>query len=132
MSVKSPYSTFILKVLIVLLLACLPLGAIAQKAYETELYTAILKGKKVKLSLANGYVGASIISWYVHGKDKPVLFTPESGVPDEDYVFKSEKETYIGYFTLKNIQEAYDNLPRYIQGYYRSGKFSLPVKFRRI
>ncbi|MEO6523502.1 MAG: hypothetical protein ABIN91_17595 [Mucilaginibacter sp.] len=132
MFVRLQKSTFILKALTVLLLACLPLGAIAQKAYETELYTSTLKGKKVKLSLANGYAGASVISWYTHGKNKPILFIPESGVPNEDYVFRPEKERDPGYFILKNIQEAYNHLPRYIKGYYLSGKFSLPLKFRRI
>jgi hypothetical protein len=119
----------VLKALVIFFLATAPLGAIAQKAYETANYSGKIKGQIVSFKLANGYIGASELSLRSSTKATPVLYTPDSGTPDSDQKirFKSTKAT-AGYFIVKNMQDAYDQLPVIISAVFITGNQSLPVK----
>jgi hypothetical protein len=117
------------RALIIVLLAIAPLLTMAQKAYETAGYSGKVKGKTISFKLANGYIGASEISLKTPAQKTPALFRPESGAPDSDsqLTFKADKAT-AGYFILKNMQDAYDELPVVIYGVFVTGNQKLPVK----
>jgi hypothetical protein len=117
-----------MKAFIIFLLAALPFCSMAQKAYETANYSGKVKGKTITLKLANGYIGASEIGLVT--PHKPTLsFKPESGAPDSnnELAFKTNKATD-GFFLLKDMQNAYDQLPVLIYGVYTSGNQSVPIK----
>lgn len=110
------------------LLGIVPVVGFAQKAFEAVVYKAKLQAKQnIKLILANGYIGGSQVSML--NKGKAILFTPDSGVPDEkaQITFHAQKQSV--YFTLDNMQEGYDELPRYINGIYRVGNKKETVMF---
>jgi hypothetical protein len=106
-----------------------PLCTIAQKAYETANYSGKVKGRIITLKLANGYIGASEISLRSTPKAKPVFYTPDSGTPDSDQKmrFKSDKAVN-GYFIVKNMQDAYDQLPVIIDAVFITRNQSFSVK----
>lgn len=114
----------------ILLLALFPLSGIAQKAYETERYSGKLQGQTIELKLADGYIGASEIKLLAPHSSKIILYRPDSGVPDENYqiTFSADGKTGAGYFILKNMQDAYDELPAAIYGQFKSGNKILAVK----
>ena len=114
---------------IIVLLWLLPLLGFAQKAYETASYKGYLRRRPVKLVLANGYAGASVISWFGAAKSKAVRFTPEDNAPGTQYIFRSDDASRKDYFTLNHIQEVYERLPKIITGYYRSAKHKERVDF---
>lgn len=116
------------KLIFILLLGVVPSVGFAQKAFEAVVYKTKLQNKQnVKLTLANGYIGGSQISMI--NKGKAVLFTPDSGVPDEKAQITFHAEKQLGYFTLDNMQEGYEELPRYINGIYRLGNKKVAVRF---
>jgi hypothetical protein len=117
------------KAILIFLLATAPLCTIAQKAYETASYSGKLKGQTIAFKLANGYIGASEINLRISPKAKPILFMADSGAPDSgnQLTFKNDKAG-AGYFILKNMQDAYDQLPIIIYGVFITDDQSLPVK----
>jgi hypothetical protein len=119
----------IYKTCLFFLLATAPLCTIAQKAYETASYSGKVKGQTISFKLANGYIGASEISLHPSPKAKPILFMADSGAPDSDsqLTFKTDK-LHSGYFILKNMLDAYDQLPIIIYGVYVLGNKTLQVK----
>lgn len=117
------------KAFFILLLAAVPFRSLAQKAFETVNYKGKLNNKVIRLALANGYIGASSIKFTSKGKS--LVFSPDSGVPDEHnkLIFRLAKYQQPNYFILSNMQEAYQELPLFINGeYYNNKKFTL-VKF---
>jgi hypothetical protein len=113
----------------IILLALAPLCTIAQKAYETVNYNGKIKGKTISFKLANGYIGASEISFKTSPKAKPTVYIPESGSPDSDnkLTFKSDKATN-SFFIIQDMQDAYDRPPAIIYGIFISGNKSVPIK----
>ncbi|WP_439697642.1 hypothetical protein ACFGVS_04560 [Mucilaginibacter sp. AW1-7] len=112
------------KALLKLALSLLPFLGFAQP--RTATYTANLHGKQIKLSLANGFSGASQIQ--VGG----VTYYANSGHPDagNHLMFQSRYVQNIEYFVLANIQNSYDKLPEVITGKYYRGRNSVTIKFK--
>jgi hypothetical protein len=112
------------KVLIILLLIVLPFVGFAQQ--RTAIYTASLRGKQIKLSLANGFGGASQIQM------GSVTYYANSGHADAGghMMFQSRYVQNIEYFVLANIQDSYDKMPGVITGKYYRGRNSVTVRFK--
>jgi len=112
------------KALLILLLIVLPFVCFAQQ--RTASYTASLRGKPIKLSLANGFSGGSQI------QVGSVTYYANSGHPDAGghMMFQSKYVQNIEYFVLANIQDSYDKMPRVITGKYYRGRNSVTVRFK--
>ena len=112
------------KALLILALSLLPFLGAAQ--HRTATYTANLHGKQIKLSLANGFSGASQIQM------GSVTYYANSGHADASnhLMFQSRYIQKIEYFVLANIQDSYDKLPEVITGKYYRGRNSVIIKFK--
>jgi len=125
--------TKVLKLLI--LMVMLPLLSMAQKAYETVSYKGELNRQKIRLNLANGYIGASAI--IIRFNSKSIQFTPEMGSANADgrlrfNRLKNSDHPSTDYFILDNMADAYETLPLVIKGqYYHNGK-KINIKFRTL
>lgn len=121
-----------IKTAFLLLIALLPVTGFAQKAYESALYSTKLQGKLIRLTLANGYIGASKIR--LSGPAKTSSFLPDSSVADKDnrLVFRAAASDSAAYFILSNMQEVYEQLPATINGQYYSGEKRINIKFHLI
>lgn len=115
----------------VIILTLAPLITMAQKAYETVNYNGKINAQTIAFKLANGYIGASEVSLSSSPKAKPVVYLPDSGVPDSDnkLTFKNEKVAH-RYFIMNDMQEAYDRPPAIIYGIFISGNKSVQIKLR--
>lgn len=120
------------KLLFILLLGVLPATTYGQKAFEFEHYRGRLQGKTVKLNLANGYIGATEISFAGQSGKHPAKFQPESGVAGQQFILRNTDDKHTDYFALSNIQEVYEKLPPYINGKYYTGKQIIRLKFYRV
>jgi hypothetical protein len=110
----------------------LPSFSFGQKAYEAVPYKGKMNHNEVRLIFADGYIGASSIT-LLSGK-KNILFFPDVGYVDHSKTLKFYRPLPTGtnspdYFTLVNLTEYYDVLPKFIEGvYYKKGK-TYRVKF---
>jgi len=113
---------------IFLIIILLPFFTYAQKAYEAVPYKGVLNKKPVKLSFADGYIGASSITMTNSKNGKKVIFSPDLGYVGEDKKLKFHRSLpspflSSDYFTLIDLTEYYDTLPAFINGtYYNKGK----------
>lgn len=112
----------------ILFLLMLPCRGFAQKAYELARYAGKLQGKVVKLDVGNGYIGASQIRFYVTD-GKPLVFLPESGVPNHPFILRNTINASKDYFALDKMQEAFEVLPAIITGKYLFDKRVVAVQF---
>ncbi|WP_183562611.1 hypothetical protein [Mucilaginibacter sp. SP1R1] len=122
------------KALFILLLATLPLFSLAQKAYETARYTTRLSNRTIRLTLANGYIGASEIVVFNANKNKPKRYAPESGAPDaqNQLSFRPINNKGQEYFIMSNMQEAYGQLPAYINGKLYKNKQPVTIQLKLV
>lgn len=112
----------------------LPVFALAQKAYEAIPYQGKMNNSVVRLIFADGYIGASSITLLDPKTKKKILFLPDVGYVDESKTLKFYRPLPTGvnsadYFTLVNLTEYYDTLPKSIQGAYFSKGKIYKVKF---
>ncbi|PTS96184.1 hypothetical protein DBR11_19610 [Pedobacter sp. HMWF019] len=113
---------------ILLLIILLPVFTYAQKAYEAVPYSGMMNKKPVKLSFADGYIGASSITLTNSKNGRKIIFSPDAGYVGEDKKLKFHRSSpspvlSSDYFTLINLTEYYDTLPKSINGiYYNKGK----------
>ncbi len=109
----------------------------AQKAYDAVYYTGKTQNITVKLTLANGYIGASEIKTTDSKTKKTSQFLPESGsVPDDKKLKFSHhspsNKSFTDYFILDAIEENYDRAPKIIYGtYYFNGR-SYSITFTKM
>lgn len=112
----------------------LPVFALAQKAYDAVPYQGKMNNWVVKLIFADGYIGASSITLVNPKTKRIILFRPDVGYVDESKTLKFYRPLPTGtnspdYFTLVNLTEYYDILPKSIPGtYFAKGKI-YKVKF---
>lgn len=123
-----------LKIIISVVLCLISLNTLGQgvaKAYETTTYQGKVNGRLVSFNLANGYIGASSLKMYLPGKTKPLVFEPDGGVADghSRLKFVAVNRSIIDYFILNNMQEAYDEMPAFIDGGYFLNNKKVTVKF---
>lgn len=132
MKTIKPLNLYTLKVVILVLFCLSSLNALGQgipKAYEEIHYRGKVNGEQVKFTLANGYIGASLIRFYTAGHNRPVAFQRESGTADEQRHLKFiATQGNVGYFIIDNMQEAYEDPPTFIAGRYFSKGQKLPIK----
>ena len=123
------------KILIPTLLMISSIISSAQKAYETIEYTGMVNGMMVKLSLADGYLGASKITLNPKNK-KPSIFIPENGVEDANGQLKFPHYTTSlkpskPYFLLSRLQDSFNVIPPEISGKYYDGKNQYPIILKK-
>jgi len=114
-----PHKIFILTLFIIS-----PIIGFAQKAYETVNYKGIIKGKTVKLSLADGYLSASKITLV---SKKSIIFYPKNGFNNDDKQIKftpitNLKEIENVYFILLNPKNELDQIPTQIYSRFWDGQ----------
>jgi hypothetical protein len=102
---------------------CVPSAIFAQgvpKAFAPIYYQGKVYGNSIRFKLADGYIGASIIRMKLNKKGHALIFQPESGTADEhnQLKFLPFPKSNSGYFILDNMQEAYEDTPLHIKGYY--------------
>lgn len=113
---------------IFLFIIVLPIFTYAQKAYEAVPYKGVLNKKVVKLIFADGYLGASSITLTNSKNGMKIIFSPDVGYVGEDKKLKFHRSSpspvlSSDYFTLINLTEYYDTVPKSINGiYYNKGK----------
>ena len=114
------------KILILTLFMISPIISFAQKAYEMVEYNGTINGMTVKLSLADGYLVASKIT-FVSKKSK--LFYPENGFINSAKQIKfapnaNTNELDKEYFILLNPKNDFDKIPQQISCKFWDGKKS--------
>ena len=120
------------KILFALML--LPAWAFCQKAYEAIQYKGAVQNLIVKLTLANGYIGASELLTINKKTGTRKKFLPEKGYADDSGKLKFIHYTPAGkllvnYFILSGMEESYAGIPNKILGEYVRNRVSYPVKF---
>jgi hypothetical protein len=127
MTNKSP--VFFLSVLL------LPFSAFSQKAYENIYYSGKTKDMRIKLAVADGYIGASELRTTDLKTKKTSRFLPENGYVKEYrklkfYHYSPSGKTFGDYFIIDGMAEYFDNTPARIYGkYYRNGTVSKLISF---
>ena len=128
------HKQFLVKVLLIFSVFYFPLFASSQvpKAYDMVNYNSSLKGKLVKLHLADGYLGYSSISFYTASKKKPVKFEPAASGPDEQdrLKFITYQPGHHEFFVLDSLFETYETTLTIINGRFYSGRQTIKVTFR--
>ncbi|MBE9597810.1 hypothetical protein [Pedobacter sp. MC2016-24] len=115
-----------------MLMMLLPIFSLGQKAYEAIPYKGMMGHSEVRLIFADGYIGASSIT--LLKSNRKIKFLPDVGYVDSSKTLKFYRPLPTGtnspdYFTLINLTEYYDKLPKSIEGsYFKDGKIS-KVKF---
>lgn len=99
----------------------------AQKAYKAVRYKATSDTPEFYLTLGNGYLAASKIT-RMDG-DKPVLFYPDSNLPDDKDQLTFHASGQSDYFILNNMLEHYDQSPDIIVARYWTDKRWQIIKF---
>ncbi|WP_158796090.1 hypothetical protein [Pedobacter sp. L105] len=104
------------------------------KAYDAVNYKGKVKGRLVKLILANGYIGASSLNFFMLGKTKPLVFVPDAGVANElnRLKFVAVNKNEPAYFILDNMQDAYEETPAFITGDYFLNSKKIPFKLAKV
>ncbi|GAA4314577.1 hypothetical protein GCM10023149_10780 [Mucilaginibacter gynuensis] len=114
------------------LLLIIPVSVKAQKAYNAVAYIANVKGKSVKLILADGYLAASKITISKGKMQKTIVFLPESGVPDEGGKLKFIQASLPSeYFIADGLKESFENLPVIIKASYHTQGRVISVQFKK-
>ncbi|WP_198139719.1 hypothetical protein [Pedobacter sp. BAL39] len=112
----------------------LPVAAYSQKAYETIPYAARFNGQQIKLTFADGYIGASEVMVTKAGRKKKDLFIADQGFVGKDRqlkfsAYKTSSAAAGDTFVLTDIEEFYDELPKVIRCCYKKGGKRYSIRF---